>query len=171
MDSNKFTSLMKVGFTYNLELRDARGKVLAKQTFHNIFTTEGMNYMLDVALGTRAKITTFYLGLFEANYTPLTTDTAAAFPAAATETTAYSQGTRVAFTPNAVSNATITNIGFEAQFTFTADKTVYGAFTASSTAKGATTGVLLSAAKFASPQVAKNGNVLYLQAGCELINV
>lgn len=165
-------TLAKIGFVYHFTLRErAGGRILGRETIRNVFTTEGMNYVLDAALGSRAKLNAFFLGLFEANYTPTTADTAAAFPAAATETTAYTPSTRVAFTPNAVSAATISNVGLEGQFTFTADKTIYGAFVASAQAKGATTGVLISAARFGSAQVAKTGNVLQLQAGCQLINV
>lgn len=169
MDSK--LSILKVGFVYTMGLRDAHGKVLHEETVHNVFTTEGMNYMLDAALGSRSKLNNFYLGLFEGNYTPLITDLAATFPGSATETTAYTQANRVAFAPIAVTNGVISNVGQEAQFTFSADKTVYGAFLTSSQAKGSVIGVLLSAAKFSSPQAAHAGNVLYLQAGCQLINL
>ena len=170
MDSNKFDELA-IGFTYRSRLVDANGVLIDEQTIHNVFVIEGMKYMLGVGLGPTAKITQFFAGLFTGNYTPLETDTAATFPGSATETTAYSEANRVLFTPNALTTAQIDNVGSEAQFTINANVTIYGAFLSSGQTKGSTTGTLISAAKFPTPQVARVGNVLYLQAGCSLVNV
>ena len=171
MNSN-LDNTMKIGITYRSRLLNQHGDLLSEQTCKNIFTTQGMNYILDSALGDLNKLTAFYLGIFEGNYTPLITDTAATFPAAATETTAYTQANRVLFVKGgAVANGTISNVTAEAVFTFNASKRIYGAFTSSSQAKGSTLGVLVSAAKFPAYQDAVAGNLLYLQAGCQLVNV
>lgn len=162
---------LAVGFTYRSRLLDQFGNLIDEQVVHNIFPTEGMIYLLGAGFGSTSKIATFFCGLFQGNYTPLVTDTAAAFPAAATESTAYAETTRVAFTPNAVTTAQIDNVGLEADFTINASVTIYGAFLASSQAKGSVLGKLISAAKFGTPQIAVAGNVLSLQAGCSLVNV
>jgi hypothetical protein len=94
------------------------------------------------------QITTWYCGVFEGNYTPLATDTAATFTSAATECTAYDETTRQAFVEATSTAGLITNAASKAVFTFNATKTIYGGFLASASAKSATTGSLLAAARF-----------------------
>ena len=120
---------------------------------HNRTVMEGRNHQLDVVFHGGTPVTTWYLGVFEGNYTPLDTDTAATFPGSSTECTAYDEATRVAFVEGAPSGGIISNAGNEAVFTFNANKTIYGGFLISSSAKGATTGVLMSAARFSPSRV------------------
>lgn len=167
---DQFRNLAKIGFEYWTELRDINGKLLSRGGGKNLYTLEGFDYMLDSAIGLDAKIPNFYMGIFEAAYTPLITDTAATFPAAATECTAYTGSSRKAWTANHADGGILDNVGHEAQFTMNANKTIYGGFIASGQAKGATTGKLISAAMFNSPQVAASGNVLTLGGGCTLVN-
>ena len=120
---------------------------------HNRTVMEGRNHQLDVVFHGGTPVTTWYLGVFEGNYTPLDTDTAATFPGASTECTAYDEATRPAFVEGAASGGIISNAGNEAVFTFNANKTIYGGFLASASAKSATTGVLMSAARFSPSRV------------------
>lgn len=128
------------------------GEVIDEFEFDNLATNEGLTSMLGVALGGATQIATWYLGLFEGNYTPVVTDTAATFATAATETTAYTAATRQQFIPAAAAAQSITNSASKAAFTFNASKTLYGGFLASASAQNATTGVLFSAARFATPK-------------------
>ena len=54
----------------------------------NIMPTEGLNYLLDTAIRGQAQTSTWYIAIFEGNYTPVLADTAAGIVAAATESTA-----------------------------------------------------------------------------------
>lgn len=154
----------KMGFTYTIEvLKD--GVVVDTETVHNLMPTEGLNYMLSAGIAGGAQATSWYVGLFEANYTPVAGDTAATFPASATETTTYAESTRVAFVPGAVSGGALTNSASRAEFTSNANKTVYGAFLVSASGKSATSGVLLSAAKFATSKTFDSGSVIRVTAG------
>jgi len=153
------------GFEYTLELCDPNGVVVERETIHNIMPTEGQNHALSVLLAGGTQNPTWYIGLFEGNYTPTLTDTAAAFPAASTETTTYSEATRVAFVPGAISGGAATNSASRAEFTSTSSKTIYGAFMVSASGKGATSGVLLSAAKFSTTKSFDVGFVLRVTAG------
>lgn len=119
----------------------------------NVVTDEGVNHILDVVLHGTTPVNPWYVGIFEGNYTPLITDTAATFPAAATESTSYSEATRVEYNEAAAVAKVTSNSANKARFTMTANKTIYGAFLASSSAKQGTTGTLLSAAKFSAPRV------------------
>jgi hypothetical protein len=155
------------GFTYLVEVvKD--GVVVDSEVVHNLMPTEGLNYMLSTAIKGTAGLSPWYIGLYEGNYTPVGTDTAAGFPAAATETTAYTEATRVEFNEGTVAAGAADNSANRAEFTFNAAKTVYGGFISSASAKGGVSGVLLSAVRFSSPKVLEIGAVLRVTAGFTL---
>lgn len=138
-----------VGGVFELELiRD--GKVIDKWQDHNLVVNEGLNDLLQVYLGNGTQKATWYVGLFEGNYTPLATDTAANIASNATESSAYVEATRPEWVEAAASAQQITNTANKATFTINATKTIYGAFLVSSNTKGGTAGVLFAATRFAS---------------------
>ena len=120
---------------------------------HNLVPTEGLNHMLNTEFKGGAQVGTWYLALFQGNYTPVAGDTAATFSASATEATAYSEATRVQWVEGTVAGGQLDNAASRAEFTMTSLITVYGAALLSATAKGATTGVLSSIARFSSPKI------------------
>jgi hypothetical protein len=138
------------------------GKVIDEFETGNIVVNEGLNHALDVLLHGATQVGTWYIGLFEANYTPVATVTAATITAAATETTAYDETTRVAYNEAAASSQSTTNSANKATFTFNAAKTIYGAFLVSNSTKSGTTGTLLSAAKFPSAKTVDIADQLLL---------
>lgn len=148
------------GGTYHAQHIRA-GEVIDEWDFDNLVTAEGLNSLLNVYLGGATQIVNWYLGLFEGNYTPVDTDKAETFATSATECVAYTAGTRQAWTSAAAAAKAISNTANKASFTFNANKTIYGAFLASNPAQAATTGVLFSAARFASSKsVAANDQLL-----------
>lgn len=116
--------------------------------FENLVVNQGLNHILDTVLHGGTQVGTWYLGVFEGNYTPVGGVTAATITAASTECTAYDEATRVAYDEAAASGQSTTNAASRATFTFNATKTIYGAFLVSAPAKSATSGVLLSAGRF-----------------------
>lgn len=126
---------------------------------------EGLNHMLSVTVKNGTPVPQWYIGLFEGDYSPDASATAATLPALATECTAYSETTRVPLTTGAVSGGATSNAANIAEFTFPVAKTVYGAFITSAPAKGAATGTLLSVVRFPSPRVMGAGSVLRVFAG------
>ena len=134
----------------------------------NLIPTEGLNHILDVAIADEAKLTNFFLALYSGNYTPVAGLTAASFTADATEITSgvegYSEATRVAWTPVDPVTGVIDNYASKAAFTIVTAGTlnILGAALLSANTKGATTGVVISAAKFASARVENNGNIYNL---------
>lgn len=126
------------------------GKSLGVYRDRNIVVNEGLNHILGVVFNQATQVATWYVGIFEGNYTPLATDTAANITANSTESTAYDEATRVAWVEAAPSGQSITNSASKATFTMNATKTVYGAFLVSASAKSATTGTLVAASKFAA---------------------
>lgn len=124
------------------------GSVIDEWEDHNLVVNEGLNHLLDVVFHGTTPVSTWYLGVFEGNYTPVATLTAATVTAASTECTAYDETTRQEYVEAAAAGQSITNAATKATFTFNATKTIYGAFLVSSSAKSATTGTLFSAARF-----------------------
>jgi hypothetical protein len=152
-------SQMEIGFVYEVEhIRD--GEIIGYEKLHNLVPLEGRQHILSIIGNAGTQVTTWYVGLFEGNYTPVAGDTMAAFPAAATECTAYSESVRQEWIEAAPSAGVITNSASKASFTANTTKTAYGAFLSSSSVKGGTSGTLLSAGRFATSKAVDSGDVL-----------
>jgi len=138
------------------------GRVIDEFECDNLVTDEGLNHLLAVALAAGSQIISWYLGVFEGNYTPVAGDTASGIASAATESSAYSGGVRPSWTPGSVASKTVSNSASRASFTFSASKTIYGAFMISSAVIGGTSGKLLSAARFSASKAVQSGDELLL---------
>ena len=157
--------LTRVGGVFEVEhIRD--GKVIAKFDAHNLVVNEGLNHMLNVTLHGAAQLSTWYIAPFEGNYTPVAALTAATVTAAATESTAYDEATRVEWvevtagsTAQSITNGSGTGAS-KAVFTMNATKTIYGVFFVSASAKSATTGTLFSALRFPAAVAVVDTDVL-----------
>ena len=148
-----------VGGVFHFEqIRD--GKVIDAWDESNLVVNEGLTSVLNVYFKAGTQITAWYIGLFEGNYTPVAGDTMAAFVAAATESTAYTETVRQTYTTAAVAAQSITNAATKATFSINATKTMYGAFMSSVSTKSATTGTLVAAAKFAAARSLVSGDQL-----------
>ena len=128
------------------------GDLIARVAGSNIIPTEGLNHILSAVVAGGSQVLTWYMALFEGNVTPGASLTAATFTATTTECTAYDEATRVAFQGGAAASGVIDNAANRALFTMNATKTVYGGALLSASAKSATTGTLLAAARFATPR-------------------
>lgn len=138
-----------------------KGKLIDYEECKNLCVDEGLNSLLNVMFNGATQITTWYIGLFEGNYTPVAGVTAATIAAAATESTAYDESVRQTYVEAAASAKSITNSANKATFTMNATKTIYGAFLVSSSTKSGTSGTLFSAARFgASKSVADDDQLL-----------
>lgn len=158
------------GFKYLVEVvKD--GVVIDSEVVHNLIPTEGLNHIVGVALKGGAQNTSWYVGLFEGNYTPIASDTAATFPAVATECTTYDETTRPVWTGGSVVTGAVSNAASRAEFTSNANKTIYGGFVSSASAKGGTTGTLVSVVRFSSPKTFDSGSVLRVTAGFTMTSV
>lgn len=138
------------------------GAVIDEFEDRNLVVNEGLNYLLNTGLAGQGQLTNWYIGLFAGNYTPQASANAAGITAAATEWTQYGEGARQPYIAPPTTTGALTNSASQAVFTNTAAGTIYGAFVASASAKGATTGVLFAAAAFASPKTVGAGDLLVL---------
>lgn len=155
---------MFIGGVFEYEVR-RRGEIIPLGESHNLWVNQGLNHALDVILHDATKVHPWYIGIFEGNYTPLATDTAANIAANATECTAYDEATRQEYVEAAASSQSTTNSASKAAFTMNATKTVYGAFLASASTKGATTGTLLAADKATAGKPLTSGDQLLVTYG------
>ena len=137
-------------------------RLIDEEVLKNIVVNEGLNDLLAVYLQGGTQKATWYLGVFEGNYTPVAGDTASGIASASTESSAYSGGVRPTWTPGSVASKTVSNSASRASFTFSASKTIYGAFMISSAVIGGTSGKLLSAARFSSSKSVQSGDELLL---------
>jgi len=144
---------------YSLEHR-RNGKILYKEDINNLVVNQGLTHILDILFKSGTQITAWYLGIFEANYTPAADDTAANIAARSTESTAYDEATRQTFTAGAISSNAVDNTASRATFTINATKTMYGVFLASTSAKSGTLGTLLSVASFTTARPVIAGDEL-----------
>lgn len=144
---------------YSLEHR-RNGVLLYEENINNLVVDEGLTHILDILFKSGTQITAWYLGIFEANYTPAADDTAANIAVRSTESTAYNEATRETFVSGAIASNAVDNTASRATFTINATKTMYGVFLASTSAKSGTLGTLLSVASFTTARAVISGDEL-----------
>lgn len=160
------TSILGHGFQYTGEILRLDG---SRESFtdHNLLPQVAVDHIAGLIRGSTSPIANWYVGLFEANYVPVSTVTAADLTAI--ECTTYSEATRPAWVESYDGSAVIDSLANKATFTFTASKRIYGAFLVSTSTKGGNTGTLLSIARFSQPKDIDAGEVFTVAAGLTLI--
>jgi hypothetical protein len=140
------------------------GDLKWKDSNHNRCVDEGLNALLDVMFHGTSQITTWYIAIFEDDYTPIAGNTYAT--PGYTESTAYDEATRPEFVEAAASGKSMTNSANKASFTMNATKTIYGgalvgggtgASTKGDTAGG---GTLYCSSKFSTSKPVESGDTL-----------
>ncbi len=135
------------------------------QRTSNLIVNEGLTHLLNVALGTTPKPAGYFLALFSGATAPAANWTAANFASVASEivslTEGYTSATRPVWTPVNTSGNSIDNMASVASVTIATAGTlnVTGAALLTNSTKGGTTGVLVSATKYAAARTFQNGDV------------
>jgi len=135
--------------------RTKAGKLVQRDEDHtpNVCTNEGIDSLLNVGFHGATQIGTWYVAVFENDYTPLVTNTYAV--PGYTECEAYDEATRPAYNEAASSSKVMTNSANKAVFTFNNTKTIYGGSLLSNSTKGdeaANGAVLFCSSKLSSSQ-------------------
>lgn len=152
----------RFGGRFTVECYGADGRLKWRDSFHNLVTNVGLQYLLDAGLLGGAQVSTWYVGLTDGTPTVAAGDTMASH-AGWTEVTAYSEATRPAYSASR-SGQTVSNSATKATFSVNATATVGGAFLASDSTKGGTAGTLLCAGAFSGGDKAvANGDTLNVQ--------
>jgi len=162
----------KVGFIYTPTHVGENGQIISQQEVHNLMPAEMITYMLNAALRGGSQYSTYYLSLYENNYTPLATDTMTTFMASCGENTSYTTtGTnRLTLTLPAPVGGSITTSSAPNEFAFTGAAIIRGAFITTGLTRGSNTNLLVSAALFASPFTMANLGALRVPVGFALVS-
>lgn len=139
-----------------------KGEVIDEFDVHNLVVNQGLNDNLNTYFNAGAQITSWYMGIFQGNYTPVASDTASSIASNSTECSSYTSSTRPAWSPAVPSGQSITNSASRATFTFNASVTVYGGFLISNNTIGGTAGVLFAGAQFGAAKSVVNLDQLLL---------
>jgi hypothetical protein len=150
---------------WNLECFDKAGRLKwIIENMGNLVTNEGKNANLNIMFHGATQITPWYFVLFEADYTPLVTNTYAV--PGYTETIGYNEITRPEFVEIASTAQTLNNSASKATFTFNTIKTIYGGALVGGGTDGNTKadaaggGTLYSSAKFTETKPVVSGDIL-----------
>lgn len=132
----------------------------------NLIPVEGLAHILSVALGATPKPAGYYLALFSGAAAPASNWTGATFAAVASEIVSMTEGhtspTRPVWTPPAsTATGSIDNIASAATVTIATAGTlnVTGAALLTDSARGGTTGKLISATKYSAARTFQDGDV------------
>ena len=131
----------------------------------NLIVNEGLAHILNVALGTIPKPAGYYLALFSGATAPAANWTASNFASVSSEivsmTEGYTSATRPAWTPTNTATGSIDNMTTVASVTIATATAlnVTGAALLTNSTRGGTTGVLVSATKYATTRVFQNGDI------------
>lgn len=101
------------------------GEMIDQWTESNICTTEGLNKLLDVGFSKATQITQWYVGIYNTETTPVIAQTYAT--PLFTESTNYSNATRLLWQEGGVAAKSIDNSANKASFTMSTAETIYGA--------------------------------------------
>lgn len=132
---------------------------------NNTVTLECLDDMLTVYLGNGGQTNAFYIAPFINNVAPSSALTGATFAATQGEYVGYTAATRLAWTPDGPSvGQTMGNTAAPAMFVIgAAAATVSGAGLLTTSTKGATTGKLVAAALFATPNALNPASKLSIE--------
>ena len=157
-------SLVKGMFCYG-----KRGEEL--EYSDNRVVTEGLNYLVGVALKGVTQIANWYIAPFSGAVTVQATWTAANFTSGATEVTGYESVTRPAWTGGSVATGAVDSFAAKAEIKATSNITVRGAGMISNSTKSVTTGTLLGASRFGSDKVLDVDEILDIGYGLTITAV
>lgn len=156
---------IKAGFVYTLECVGADGKTKWVEEFHNLLPDVGRDYIMNAAMNGGSQYSTWYIGLYANQRTPVVGDTMTTLIADCGEISAYSGGARKELADDALSGGIFSNAGTPAEFTFTAQTTVRGGFISSGSVINNNSGLLLSAGLLPTAKTLEAGEILKVTIG------
>ena len=141
--------------------RDVHGFVrrLSRQQFSNDIMLAQIDDLLDVYFENGSPAAAWSIGLIGGSSVAITTADSMSSHAGWTEDENYTESTRQAWAPNASASQIIEN-STSVVVTLDADTTIRGAFLTSDNVKGATDGLLWSAAALDTPEVGSSGQTV-----------
>lgn len=151
-----------VGGHFVVECYDKDGNLKWQDTAENGVTNTALNDVLNVYIEASSQTTSWYTGLVDnAGFTGFAAGDTAASHSGWSESTAYSNSTRIQWSPGSASSQAITNSS-TMDFSINTNSTVIkGLFIISNSTKGGTSGTLFSTAAFSGgTQSVNSGDTL-----------
>lgn len=161
----------KAGLVYTFTAIRKDGSIKWVEKVHNLLPDESVAYILGAALNGGAQFSTWYIGITENSYTPLTTNTMTNAVNDAGESVAYAGTSRPTLSPDAISGGVFANTSSPTRIEFTASATIQGGFITSNITRGNTAGLLLSIVALGSAKTMDAGEVLEVTAGMSLTTI
>ena len=164
--------LIVSGFRYCFRLLNEDDSVADETIANNLIPSDGMEFLMRAPFGDVSPIGNFYCGLWRGNVIPSKGLKATDIPSNLQEFVGYSETTRPEWQREYDGNGTSDNSDQAriAEFSFTADANLYGAFLVSSPTKGQGSGLLLSCVRFPSPRPVTAGQKGQLIAGITYVS-
>lgn len=156
------------GFEWNLVIREG-DRIISHDVMLNKIPSAGMAFLVRAPFGDVSPITSFYLGLFQGDYIPSDSTTAADIPGNMNEFVAYAEEQRPLWDREFDGSATMDNANNKARFTPEQDRVIRGAFLCSEPTKGGNSGLVLSCVRFPSPKQVYAGQTAELYGGLTYI--
>jgi hypothetical protein len=117
--------LIDVSSTWILRLLDKNGRLKQRVEVHNLVTTQGKNFLLDVMFHNTTALNPWYLILWTGAYVPVIGDTYAV-PGYTELNTEVDEATRAEYVETASSGGIMTNAASRAVYTFGSAATING---------------------------------------------
>jgi len=163
----------KFGLIEGLKLRgqfevwcyNKHGNLKWYEKSHNLCVDEGLDYLLDVFLGSETK-PTWYCALRDDANTPASDWTASGNGTQYTEFTGYDEGSRPTYQAGSASNKSIDNEANKATYTINTSGTLTGAYLVTSPNKGTGEGIMYCCSNFSSSRSVEPGDTVQLKYTC-----
>lgn len=164
--------LIVSGFRYFFRVLNEDDSVAGETVADNLITGDGMEFLMRSPFGDVSPIGNFYCGLWRGNVIPSKGLKATDIPSNLQEFVGYSESSRPEWQRQYDGNGTLDNSDQAriAEFSFTADANLHGAFLVSDPGKGQGSGLLLSCVRFPTPRPVTAGQKGQLIAGITYVS-
>jgi hypothetical protein len=160
----------RAGFVYNVEIYRPDGTLQARWPICNLMPDAALQYWLVAGFGGGSQVSSFYIGAYGNNRTPLPTDTSANLPDYG-EITTFDEGSRQLWNKGATQGTKYDSAANPTILTATQNLTATGVFMSTESIFLNTGGILISAALAPSPETINAGSTLRIPASITLENI
>lgn len=158
-----------IGFKYPIEIVRPDGTLQAKWNITNLMPDAAIQQFMASGLDAASQVSSFYIGAYANERTPLATDTAANIPDYG-EIVSWSEGTRQLWVKGSLQGNKYDSAASPTVLTATETVIVTGVFMSTMPTFGSTAGFLWSAALAPTPETVNAGSQLRIPASIELVN-
>lgn len=161
---------VRAGFSYNIEIVRPDGSLQARWPITNLMPDAALQHFLASAHAGASQVSSFYIGAYANDRTPLSTDTSANLPEYG-EIVTFNEGSRQLWNKGSLQGNKYDSASNPTVLTATETVTAAGVFMSTDPTFGSTAGYLWSAALAPSPETINAGSALRIPASITLENI